>query len=236
MKTNNTTPFPITGGDITNLSPLQREAYYTTLCNHLDLDPKLQPFKMLRLRDRYFLYCDHGGVQMLNQLHHISHKILARETANGCYIVTVQATAPGYRTTECIGAVSISKLGNDKLCHAMMRAETKAKHRASLDLLGLGMLDESELFPLPLKGNLRNAGTPLPLTPSPLRAGEDEGGLPTSLFRSTAGLRNDIIHCMDEESLEALYRINRLRIDREPELKRLLEERRGELEENMIAA
>jgi hypothetical protein len=231
MKTNNTNPFSITGGDITNLSPLQREVYYTELCNHLGLDPAMQPFKALRLRGRHFLYCDHGGVQMLNQLHRISHRILSRETANGCYVVTAQATAPGYRTTESIGAVSISKLAGNRLCNAMMQAETKAKHRASLDLLGLGMFDESELFPLPLKGNLQHAGTPLPLKPSPLRAGEDEGGLPVSLFLSSEGLKREIANCRDAESLEILCRANKQRINADAMLKQLLEERKWELEE-----
>ena len=34
----------------------------------------------------------------------------------------------------------------------MMKAETKAKRRATLDLLGLGILDETEIPPNPLKG------------------------------------------------------------------------------------
>ena len=48
-----------------------------------------------------------------------------------------------------IGAVNIAGLKGEAYANAIMKAETKAKRRATLDLLGLGVLDESEADSIP---------------------------------------------------------------------------------------
>jgi hypothetical protein len=60
------------------------------------------------------------------------------------YEVVARACLPDGRCTESIGAVSIINLKGEAYANAVMKAETKAKRRATLDLLGLGVLDESE--------------------------------------------------------------------------------------------
>src|SRR4051812_17752670 len=134
----------VINGDISKLSPQQKVEYYRQFCERLGLDPLSQPFKLLRLNGKEVLYCDRTGAQQLNKLHKVSHEIKARETVSGCYVVTAQASTPDGRKTESIGAVTIDNLRGDALCNAMMKAETKAKRRATLDLLGLGILDETE--------------------------------------------------------------------------------------------
>ncbi|RYZ52492.1 MAG: hypothetical protein EOP49_09370 [Sphingobacteriales bacterium] len=134
----------VINGDISKLSPQQKVGYYRQFCERLGLDPLSQPFKLLRLNGREILYCDRTGAQQLNKIHKVSHEIRARETVSGCYVVTAQASTPDGRHTESIGAVNIDNLKGDNLCNAMMKAETKAKRRATLDLLGLGILDETE--------------------------------------------------------------------------------------------
>lgn len=134
----------VINGDISKLSPQQKVEYYRQFCERLGLDPLSQPFKLLRLNGKEVLYCDRTGAQQLNKLHRVSHEIKARETVSGCYVVTAQASTPDGRKTESIGAVTIDNLRGDALCNAMMKAETKAKRRATLDLLGLGILDETE--------------------------------------------------------------------------------------------
>jgi hypothetical protein len=139
----------VINGDLSKLSPQQKVAYYRSFCERLGLDPLSQPFKLLRLNGKEVLYCDRSGAQQLNKLHQVSHEIKARETVSGCYVVTAQASTPDGRRTESIGAVPIDNLKGDNLCNAMMKAETKAKRRATLDLLGLGILDETETEALP---------------------------------------------------------------------------------------
>jgi hypothetical protein len=134
----------VINGDISKLSPDQKVEFYRQFCERLGLDPLSQPFKLLRLNGKEVLYCDRTGAQQLNKLHRVSHEIKAREHVSGCYIVTAHASTPDGRHTESIGAVTVDNLRGDALCNAMMKAETKAKRRATLDLLGLGILDESE--------------------------------------------------------------------------------------------
>lgn len=135
-------------GDLSGLTQPQKIEYYRRYCERLGLDPMTQPFKLLKLSNREILYCDRSGTQQLSHLHNVSHKIVARETVNDCYVVTATALTKD-RSTDSIGAVNIANLKGDALCNAMMKAETKAKRRATLDLLGLGILDETETETIP---------------------------------------------------------------------------------------
>lgn len=135
-------------GDLSVLSPEEKMSYYNEYCNRLGLDPFTQPFKLLKLNGKETLYCDRSGTQQLSKLHGVSHEIKSREVINDCYVVTAKASTNG-RSTESIGAVSIAGAKGDVLCNAMMKAETKAKRRATLDLLGLGVLDETEIETIP---------------------------------------------------------------------------------------
>lgn len=135
-------------GDVSGLSREEKIQYYRALCERVGLDASTQPFKLLKLQGKEVFYCDRGGTQQLSRLHGVSHEVRAREIVNDCYVVTVRASTSG-RATESIGAVPISGLKGEALCNAYMKAETKGKRRATLDLLGLGMLDESEISSIP---------------------------------------------------------------------------------------
>jgi hypothetical protein len=135
--------------DLSKLSPDQKVAYYSNFCERLGLDPLSQPFNILRLNGKEILYCGRAGVQQLSMLHNVSHKIESRDHVAGCYLVSAKASTPDGRSTESIGAVNIDQLKGESLANAMMKAESKAKRRATLDLLGLGMLDNTEGDALP---------------------------------------------------------------------------------------
>lgn len=139
----------ILNGDLSKLTQVQKVQYYTSYCSRLGLDPATQPFKILKLNGKEVLYCDRSGTQQLSNKNEVSHAITAREVINECYVVTAKASLKTGRCTESIGAVNVSGLKGDALCNAMMKAETKAKRRATLDLLGLGILDESEIETIP---------------------------------------------------------------------------------------
>ena len=117
----------------------------------MGLDPYTKPFDLLRLNGREVLYCTRSGTQQLNKLHKVSHLITSRDTnvEAGVYIVTSKASLPDGRCTESLGAVNIAGLKGEAYANAIMKAETKAKRRATLDLLGLGVLDESEADSIP---------------------------------------------------------------------------------------
>lgn len=138
-------------GDLNGLTQKQKIDYYKLFCERLGLDPMTQPFKLLKLNGKEIMYCDRSGAQQLNKIHQVSHEVRAREVIEsaGVYQVTARATLPSGRYTDSIGAVNIHNLKGDAYANAIMKAETKAKRRSTLDLLGLGMLDETETETIP---------------------------------------------------------------------------------------
>lgn len=215
----------VMNGDIGQLTPEQKVTYYKQVCDKLGLDPMAQPFRILKLHGREILYCHRGGAQQLNKMHSVSHEIKARETVNGCYVVTAQASTPDNRKTESIGAVPIHNLKGEALCNAMMKAETKAKRRATLDLLGLGMPDETEL---------PNDSTPVELNVTAL-AEEVQPEYPESLFWNDEELARVVHECEGEAALLSLYNDNKQRIEAHPELKQLFTDRKHELRGRVAA-
>lgn len=138
-------------GDLSKLSGNDKVRYYNGYCERMGLDPFTKPFDILRLNGKEVLYCTRSGTQQLNKLHKVSHLITSRDTnaEAGVYIVTSKASLPDGRCTESLGAVNIAGLKGEAYANAIMKAETKAKRRATLDLLGLGVLDESEAESIP---------------------------------------------------------------------------------------
>lgn len=138
-------------GDLSGLNQEQTLQYYRAFCERVGVDPLAQPFKILNLSGKKVLYCDRSGAQQLNKLHSVSHAITARELIKevDVYQVTARASTPDGRFTDSIGAVNIAGMKGEAYANAIMKAETKAKRRSTLDLLGLGMLDETEVETIP---------------------------------------------------------------------------------------
>jgi hypothetical protein len=154
----------VLAGDLSGLSPAQKVTYYQRFCERLGLDPATNPFKIMVLDGKHVMYADRGCAAQLCKLHDVSHKIVSRETIGKTYIVVAQASTPDGRQTESLGAVPLEAaerkwdaskgkmiptgnykdLTGEALCNAFMKAETKAKRRATLDLVGLGILDADE--------------------------------------------------------------------------------------------
>lgn len=138
-------------GDLKGLTPQQKILYYNGYCQRLGLDPFTKPFDILKLNGKEILYCTRSGCQQLNKIHNVSHQITSRELIADAWVyqVTSKACLPDGRCTESIGAVGIKDMKGDAYANAIMKAETKSKRRATLDLLGLGVLDETEVESLP---------------------------------------------------------------------------------------
>jgi len=137
------------GGDLAQLTSQQKISYYRSVCDSLGLNPLTQPFEYLRLSGREVLYATRNCTDQLRHAHRISVTITAREIVEDCYVVTARAAFPDGRHDESIGAVPIAGLKGESRSNAMMKAETKAKRRVTLSLVGLSTLDESEVESIP---------------------------------------------------------------------------------------
>ncbi|MCL8208650.1 MAG: hypothetical protein K6V97_11345 [Actinomycetia bacterium] len=167
-------------GDLAKLSPAERLAYYQRVCESLGLNPLTGPFRYIVLSGRLTLYATRDAADQLRKIHRVSIRITSRELVGDVYVVTAQAQLPDGRTDEAIGAVSLAGLRGDALANAYMKAETKAKRRVTLSMVGLGWLDETEVEDLPpgtaaawtepdAPGGARPAGT----RPSPAAGASD---------------------------------------------------------------
>ena len=137
----------IINGDLSKLHPTDKVVYYKGYCERIGLDPFTKPFDILRLQGREILYLNRSGSAQLCRMHSISHAITSRTLHKDAeiYEVTARAILPDGRYTESLSAVSVAGLKGDNYCNALMKAETKAKRRSTIDLIGLGILDESEV-------------------------------------------------------------------------------------------
>lgn len=156
-------------GDLKSLTPEQRNAYYMRLCESTGLNPLTQPFEYLTLNGKLVLYAKRSCTDQLRSVHGVSVVDMDEQDREGVYIVTVKVQDKHGRTDMAKGAVNISGLKGEGLANAMMKAETKAKRRATLSICGLGLLDETEVETIPGAMVATDAAGGKPQTPAPTR-------------------------------------------------------------------
>lgn len=137
------------GGDLSKLTPGQRVSYYQATCKSLGLNPLTRPFDYLVLNGKMVLYARRDATDQLRSIKGISITIASRETIGDVYVVTARATNADGRTDEATGVVSMKGLAGEALANGMMKAESKAKRRVTLSIVGLGMSDETEIETIP---------------------------------------------------------------------------------------
>lgn len=184
-------------GDLTKLNDQQILTYYNHLCETLGLNPNTSPFQLLILgsgaKKRKILYATKDCTDQFRKIYGISVTDKITEFVGNMYIVTVKVKmleSKEERTDVASGVVpleeeekkwdgqrynltgNIKKLKAEDLANALMKAETKAKRRATLSICGLGMLDDSEIetFAAALKGEK----TEIVAAPEPKASPEQE--------------------------------------------------------------
>jgi hypothetical protein len=135
----------IAAGDIGKLGPDQRIALYRAVCDSMGLNPLTQPFQYLTLSGKTVLYATKSCTEQLRSIHGVSVVRMEREIIGDILTVTVAVTERTGREDISTGSVSLAGLKGENLSNAHMKAETKAKRRATLSICGLAVLDETEV-------------------------------------------------------------------------------------------
>ncbi len=138
-------------GDLSKLTPQERSDYYMRVCESVGLNPLTKPFEYITLNNKLTLYALRACTDQLRTIHDVSVEELSESERDGVFIVTAKVRNKAGRTDMAKGAVTISRLQGEALANALMKAETKAKRRATLSLCGLGFLDETEIDTIPLQ-------------------------------------------------------------------------------------
>ena len=137
-------------GNLASLTPAERAVFLVDVCESLGLNPRTAPFAFITFDGKTQLYAKKDCTDQLRKLYGISIRIvLAQSTDDDSYEVIAEATTPTGRVDSSIGAVSLKGLIGQSRANFKMKAETKAKRRATLSICGLGFLDESEIDSIP---------------------------------------------------------------------------------------
>lgn len=164
----------VINGDLSKLSPQERVSYYNEVCKSVGLNPLTQPFSYITLNGKLALYALRACTDQLRSVYGVSVEEMSETEREGVFIVTAKVRNKEGRTDIAKGAVNIAGLKGEALANALMKAETKAKRRATLSICGLGMLDESEADSVPgaVKGEPHAAPAAALTPPSPPSAVE----------------------------------------------------------------
>lgn len=175
-------------GDLSKLTPQERSSYYLRVCESVGLNPLTKPFEYITLNGKLTLYALRNCTDQLRTVHNVSVEELAESERDGVFIVTAKVKNGAGRTDIAKGAVNIANLKGEALANAMMKAETKAKRRATLSLCGLGFLDETEVEDIPAAAK-RPAPVAAPAIAAPLPPHDEQtdevidDGIPAFLRR-----------------------------------------------------
>lgn len=137
----------ITQGDLAKMSAGDRVSFYWRTCESLGLNPLTRPFEFINLNGKLTMYARKDATDQLRQLNGVSVTAITRDKDDDLGLLTVVATGvdKNGRADQATGVVAIKGLSGEALANAVMKAETKAKRRLTLSLVGLGFLDESEI-------------------------------------------------------------------------------------------
>lgn len=165
------------GGDLKSLGEAERVKYYADVCHSVGLNPLTKPFEYITLNGKLRLYALKDCTDQLRSIHHVSVTDMTETEREGVFIVTVKVMDKTGRTDIAKGAVNIANLKGEVLANALMKAETKAKRRATLSICGLGLLDETEVEDIPAQ---QKAAFRVP-SPPPVEVVKDDPLTPVEL-------------------------------------------------------
>ena len=132
-------------GDLSVLSLAERLMYVRSFCRALGIDWRGRPFAYIVLNNKMVLYALRNCTDQLRRVHGISVIESRRMQEGDLTIIEVKVQDRTGRTDTGTGAWPTAGLKGEAVVNAILKAETKAKRRATLSICGLGMLDESEL-------------------------------------------------------------------------------------------
>lgn len=139
----------ILGNDLAGLSSIEKVQYVKNICQTIGLNPVTKPIQLMKFNGKETPYFTKDATEQLRKINRVSLSIKETKIVDDLYIVIVEATTPDGRTDSSTGAIVVSGLKGEAKANAFMKAETKAKRRATLSICGLGFIDECEVESIP---------------------------------------------------------------------------------------
>lgn len=139
----------IATNDLGRLTPQQRVGYILALCKSLHLNPLSRPFEFITFDGKVVPYPTKSCAEQLGRLHQISVKLTRREQVGDLFVCEVEGSRPNGQCSFASKYVSVRDsrgdwLKGDKLGAAYAKAETGAKRRLVLSMVGLAGLPDAD--------------------------------------------------------------------------------------------
>lgn len=136
--------------DLTQLSEPQKQQYIVALCNHLGLPPELNLIRVIWSDEgdggrKLVAYVLRGGTDILRDRKEISVTSLTSTVVNGSIVFTASGKDKEGRQEIAVGSSFIDGFKGKKLDDLIMTGQTRALRRLTLQFVGTGLLDESEI-------------------------------------------------------------------------------------------
>lgn len=136
--------------DLGPLSETQRQDYLRQASEYFGLDPSLNALDLIWMNNtdgirRLIAYARRGTTDILREIHGISVLSVTMQTAPGFVSFTAIGKNAKNRQEIAVGAAGTDGLKGDRLAAAVSTAQTRATRRLTLQFVGGGLLDESEV-------------------------------------------------------------------------------------------
>lgn len=140
-------------GDLSKLTNEERVGHYLRVCRSLALNPLSRPFDWVFFKDpdgpeKLALYANQSCAAQLRRQHQIRVEVTRRETVGEMFVVEVKGTTPDGREDFATKYVPLTnkhgRLTGHQYASALMKAETGAKRRLTLSMVGLATPPDPE--------------------------------------------------------------------------------------------
>lgn len=136
----------LAGGDLSRLDEAQRTELVVALCKHTGLDINTSPFGFYRdeITGIIKVVIRKPGIEQLRHLHNVSVTNMVIQFVSDVIVFTAHGET-NLRKEVSSGTMSLDGLVGPERAKAFLLAETKAKHRLTLALVGLGIQEEPDV-------------------------------------------------------------------------------------------
>jgi hypothetical protein len=138
--------------DLESLSEEQRQEYVRNVCKHMGVPPELNLVMLTYLDEnegprRLVAYAKRGATEIIRNNRGINVTDLRQDKIGGSIVWTATGKDSTGRQEMSSGSKFIDGLTGKDLDDAIMTAQTRACRRMTLQFVGAGVLDESEVNP-----------------------------------------------------------------------------------------
>jgi len=137
--------------DLESLTEEQRQEYVRNVCNHMGVPPELNLVMLTYLDEegegprRLVAYAKRGATEIIRNNRGINVTELSSKEIGGSIVFTATGKDANGRQEMSTGSKWIRDLAGKKLDDAIMASQTRATRRMTLQFVGAGVLDESEV-------------------------------------------------------------------------------------------